>query len=238
MKKYISYFIVILISFSFVDSKEGANNDIFISYTVDLEKDEFHLFWKDEKGNRYKNAAGLKHSLGLNGKKLLFAMNAGMYLPDGSPQGLYVEKGNVLKPADTVQKAYGNFYMQPNGVFCISKSGKGIVCKTPDLISLDSILYATQSGPMLVIDGKLHDKFNKESKSVHYRNGVGVLPNGKLLFAMSKQKVNFFTFATFFKNAGCRNALYLDGYVSRTYLPEQNWEQMDGDFGVMVGVVE
>jgi len=31
--------------------------------------------------------------------------------------------------------------------------------------------------------------------------------------------------------------LYLDGFVSRTYLPSQNWEQLDGGFGVIIGVV-
>jgi uncharacterized protein YigE (DUF2233 family) len=31
--------------------------------------------------------------------------------------------------------------------------------------------------------------------------------------------------------------LYLDGFVSRMYLPAENWLQTDGDFGVMIGAV-
>jgi uncharacterized protein YigE (DUF2233 family) len=36
----------------------------------------------------------------------------------------------------------------------------------------------------------------------------------------------------------CQNALYLDGFVSRTYLPEKAWKQVDGNFGVIIGVTE
>jgi hypothetical protein len=28
------------------------------------------------------------------------------------------------------------------------------------------------------------------------------------------------------------------GFVSRMYLPEKKWEQLDGNFGVMIGVTE
>jgi uncharacterized protein YigE (DUF2233 family) len=55
---------------------------------------------------------------------------------------------------------------------------------------------------------------------------------------MSKKEISFYDFAEYFRRRGCRNALYLDGLVSRTYLPEQNWVQTDGDFGAIIGVVE
>ena len=90
---------------------------------------------------------------------------------------------------------------------------------------------------MLLIDGHIHPKLTKGSSNLHIRNGVGVLPDGKLIFAMSKEKINFYDFATFFKNNGCQNALYLDGFVSRTYLPSKNWEQMDGNFGVIIAEI-
>ena len=101
-----------------------------------------------------------------------------------------------------------------------------------------NIQYATQSGPMLIIDGKLHAEFKKGATSVHYRNGVGILPNGNLLFVMSKEKVNFYDFATFFKNKNCENALYLDGFVSKTYLPSKNANDLGGNFGVIIGETE
>ena len=40
------------------------------------------------------------------------------------------------------------------------------------------------------------------------------------------------------KNQGCKNALYLDGFVSRDYAPSENWQQIDGNFGVMIGVIK
>ena len=117
-------------------------------------------------------------------------------------------------------------------------SHKPTICKTIDFKPHDNIKSATQSGPMLVIDGKLHSKFNKKSTSTHYRNGVGILPNGNLIFVMSKEKVNFYAFANYFKEKGCQNALYLDGFVSKTYLPAKGSEDLGGNFGVIMGEVK
>ncbi len=91
---------------------------------------------------------------------------------------------------------------------------------------------------MLLIKGAYHQKLKKGSSNLLIRNGVGILPNGNVLFAMSKEKVNFYDLATLFKQKGCKNALYLDGFVSRTYLPSSDWEQLDGNFGVMIGETE
>jgi uncharacterized protein YigE (DUF2233 family) len=55
---------------------------------------------------------------------------------------------------------------------------------------------------------------------------------------MSKSGINFYDFADYFKRQGCKQALYLDGFVSRTYLPAQHWLQTDGNFGVIIGVSE
>lgn len=41
-----------------------------------------------------------------------------------------------------------------------------------------------------------------------------------------------------FRKAGYRQALYLDGFVSRTYAPAAAWNQLDDDFGVIIGVSE
>ena len=96
--------------------------------------------------------------------------------------------------------------------------------------------WATQSGPMLVIDGAIHSAFKKGSINVNIRNGVGILPDNKIVFAISKEEINFYDFAEYFKNLGCKNALYLDGFVSRMYLPEKNLSATDGAFGVIIGV--
>ena len=165
-------------------------------------------------------------------------MNGGMHKKDQSPQGLYIENGSTITPLDTKEIGYGNFYLQPNGVFYITEENNSTICTAKAFKGTKNIKYATQSGPMLVIDGKLHKKLTKGSKDLHIRNGVGVLPNGNLLFAMSKEKINFYDFATFFQEKDCKNALYLDGFVSKTYLPEKNYEQVDGDFGVIIGAIK
>jgi uncharacterized protein YigE (DUF2233 family) len=132
----------------------------------------------------------------------------------------------------------GNFYLKPNGIFYLTSDGAAEVCKTEDFQFKKSISYATQSGSMLVVDGKIHPAFKHGSNNLNIRNGVGILPDHKILFAMPKREINFYDFANFFKEMGCRNALYLDGAVSRTYLPEKKWIQTDGEFGVIIGVIK
>ena len=63
---------------------------------------------------------------------------------------------------------------------------------------------------------------------------VGILPNGNVLFDMSKEWVNFYDLAILFRQKGCKNALCLDGFASRTDLPEANSIQLDGNFGVII----
>ena len=160
-----------------------------------------------------------------------------MYDENYKPKGLYIENGIVLSPIDRKDKGYGNFYLSPNGIFYIKNSGKAFVKETTSVKDYKNIKYATQSGPMLVIEGNIHPKFTKGSKHTNIRNGVGILPNGNVLFAMSKEKINLYDFALYFKKNGCKNALYLDGFVSKTYLPSKKWKEMDGNFGVIIGVI-
>jgi len=207
-----------------------------ISYTLSAKNITF--YHKDAQGVPYANFQNLKMALQKDKKELIFAMNGGMYLHDLSPQGLYIEKGKVIQKVNRRQKAYGNFYMQPNGIFCITQNAKAYVKPTKDFLNNKDIIFATQSGPMLLINGKYHPKFMPHSKNLHIRNGVGVLPNGDLLFAISKEKINFYNFATFFKKQGCQNALYLDGFVSRIYLPKQNIMQYDSIYGIIIANVK
>ena len=205
-----------------------------LTYTINPKKQSLKFYWKNRKDSIIQTFDNLKTEVESNKEALVFAMNGGMYKKDFSPQGLYVEKGKILSKLDTIDKGFGNFYLQPNGVFLITENGMPIITKTQDFKIYNAIDYATQSGPMLVIDGALHPKFNKGSSNLNIRNGVGVLPNGDLLFAMSKEKINFYDFASFFKDKGCENALYLDGFVSKTYLPSKQWEQLEGEFGVII----
>lgn len=224
--------------FIFLFGFSHVQKETILWYEVDLKQQDLSFYWKDANGKRYGSLGNLKNKLAEQNKHLVFAMNGGMYLKDGSPQGLFIENGAEKKRINLVKEAYGNFYLQPNGIFYITNSNEGVVCQTTSYPGNKGVKFATQSGPMLVIDGKIHSKFTKGSKNVHIRNGVGVLPNGNLLFAMSKETINLYDFASFFLERGCKNALYLDGFVSRTYLPSKKCTQTDGNFGVIIGVVK
>ena len=208
-----------------------------VAYTVDPSKQELAFYWRDDSLKNMGNFIRLKEFLATKNKSLVFATNGGMYDLKRSPVGLYIEKGKAHHQLNTAD-GNGNFHLKPNGVFYITKNRKAVICSTPDFVMSESIDYATQSGPMLIHQGKIHDAFKKGSKNLNIRNGVGILPDGKVIFAMSKTEVNFYDFAMYFSELGCKEALYLDGFVSRTYLPSQNWIQTDGDFGVMIAVTE
>ena len=213
----------------------GNTDDRFISYTVDAQKQVIKLYWRDDKQAPFRSIGNLKGWLDERHQRLVFAMNGGMYKEDRSPLGLFVENQKMVTRLNT-SNGYGNFYLQPNGVFYLTTDNVPGICRTSAYKDLSKIKYATQSGPMLVIDGQVHPAFKEGSANLYIRNGVGILPDSRVVFAMSKEPVNFYDFAHYFKSLGCKNALYLDGFVSRMYLPSKDWIQTDGDFGVIVGV--
>lgn len=227
-------FLALAEKFVFAQNKKNAG-DHFVTYIVNIKKQELKLYWKNDANENFKSIENLKLWVEKKNKKLLFAANAGMYKTDNSPLGLFIEDKKIISPLNKAN-ATGNFYLKPNGVFYITDDNVPFICTTSKFFNNGKIKYAAQSGPMLVIDEKIHTAFTKGSANVNIRNGVGILPDNSIVFAMSKNEINFYDFAIYFKNMGCKNALYLDGFVSRTYLPEQNWIQTDGNFGVMIGV--
>jgi len=234
--KTIIQLIILSVFILFIGMACADNNkddEKFVTCIVDPASEELGFYWRDDTGKIIRSIANLKAFVESKNLKLRFAVNGGMYDAERNPVGLFIQNSRVVTPLNT-SDGKGNFYMKPNGVFYITKDNKAAVCKTEDLDISDNIKYATQSGPMLVIDGELHPQFKKGSENLNIRNGVGILPDGKAVFAMSKKEINFYDFALYFKSLGCMNALYLDGYVSRTYFPEENWIQTDGDFGVII----
>ncbi|MBL0742599.1 phosphodiester glycosidase family protein [Chryseolinea lacunae] len=217
--------------------RETDTNSI-LSYEVNPAGHDLRFFLKDQHQHSFQNIGKLKQSLDSAGLELVFAMNGGMFTTALLPQGLFVEGGKLVAKTDTLRSGYGNFYMQPNGIFYLTRAHQAVVCTTSKFVLTPDIQYATQSGPMLVIDGAIHPKFSEGSKNVNIRNGMGILPNGNMLFAISKEKINFYDFAMWFKKRGCRNALYLDGFVSKVYLPAEKIEQVDGTLGVIIGEVK
>ncbi|RZM30339.1 MAG: hypothetical protein EOO88_01230 [Pedobacter sp.] len=214
---------------------EQKEDQRFLTFQVNPRKSPIEMYWKNDDGQRFGSIKGLKVALALNKRVLRFAVNGGMFKADGSPLGLYIENG-VVKAALDTSSGKGNFYLKPNGVFFIKQNNSAGICPTSDFYWQRDIKFATQSGPLLLSYGEIHPAFNPASKNLNIRNGVGILPDNSVIFATSTQPVILFDFANFLKQSGCQFALYLDGFVSRTYLPEKGWYQLDGDFGVIIAV--
>lgn len=147
--------------------------------------------------------------------KVAFAMNAGMFDEHGKPIGYYVrdgERGQTLNRND----GEGNFHMKPNGVF-FGTGGEWRVMTADDFYAKvgDRPQFGTQSGPMLVVGGKLHPEITDDGPSRTIRNGVGVDGAGRAHFVISEGPVSFGKLARFFRDTlKVRDALYLDGSVS------------------------
>lgn len=90
---------------------------------------------------------------------------------------------------------------------------------------------------MLRRNNRINTIFQPNSANRLIRNGVGVRADGRILFAIAREPVNFYTFAAFFQKQDCANALYLDGTVSQVYVAGQNMPPVLSAFGVMIAVV-
>ena len=120
-----------------------------------------------------------------------------------------------MSPLNTAD-APGNFFMKPNGVFFIDKQGRPGVLETGAYAAAKpAVEFATQSGPMLVIDGAIHPRFEPDGSSRYSRNGVGIDREGRAVFAISTTAVSLGVFARLFRDElGCANALFFDGGIS------------------------
>jgi uncharacterized protein YigE (DUF2233 family) len=196
---------------------------------------DLRLFLNDANGEKYGSFDRVNEAVG---GKLVFAMNAGMYHPDRRPVGLYIEDGEALTKLITKDTS-GNFGLLPNGVFCIKEDGFAVIESRSFVQSAPACRYASQSGPMLVIDGALHPKFLQGSSYTNIRNGVGVSDDGRrAVFVISDQAVNFWDFASFMRDGlGLNNALYFDGTISRLYAPEIGRDDIGFAMGPIVGLV-
>lgn len=206
------------------------------TYTVcsaDPAQEDIRLWHRDARGAVYGGFGALDRALRADGARLAFAMNAGMYHPDRTPVGLYVEDGVEQAPLITRAQG-GNFALLPNGVFCLGEGTAQVIETSAFAADPPACRHATQSGPMLVIDGALHPRFLVDSNSRYIRNGVGVAPDGRVWFAISDQPVTFHEFGRLFRDRlGTPNALYLDGSISRLHAPMLG----RSDFGLPLGPI-
>ena len=214
----------------------------FLVATVDLERESLQLFLTDERGIYFNNFANIDRWLAPRKRRLVFAMNAGMFHPGFGPVGLFVDHGRTIRRLN-LDDSEGNFFLKPNGVFTVTDAGAALIeaSRFPALAAargIEKVEVATQSGPMLVIDGKLHPAFRAESESQKIRNGVGVVSAKRVVFAISTEPVNFHKFARLFRdNLGCANALFLDADISSLYTPDPKLSAVRYPVGPIIGIV-
>ncbi|HET7708201.1 MAG TPA: phosphodiester glycosidase family protein [Sphingomicrobium sp.] len=173
----------------------------------------------------------------LNPAGVAFAMNAGMFDEAGRPIGLAIVDGQEVHAINR-RKGFGNFHLLPNGVFLVRADGRAEAVATESFKPAADIRLATQSGPMLVIGGKLHPRIEFDGQSRNIRNGVGVR-DGKALFVISKDLVSFGKLARFFRDdLKTPDALYFDGSVSSLWDPAGNRQDSHSPLGPMVVVLK
>ena len=215
--------------------------NIFVA-NLDSNEIRMHLF-KNEKQNFYSLGSVREY---LESKKIepLMITNAGMFTPSHEPEGLYIEYGSKTQfELDTTKRNTNeNFFLSPNGVFFIDTNDIAYVKTTEDFIGIKKegkikVKLATQSGPMLLINGNIHPKFTQGSTNEKIRSGVGKINDNKVIFAITINESNFYEFAMFFKEIfGCKDALFLDGAISKMYLKDVSAQILGGNFGAIISV--
>ena len=204
-----------------LDCREVTHDGILYAICeVDPATERLELFLNDAVDRPYGHFSAIEEALAARGQTLAFAMNAGMYHTDRRPVGLYIEDSETLAPLQT-RESFGNFGLLPNGLLCLTETGAKVIETLRYAREQPACRAATQSGPMLVIDGALHPRFLPDSTSRYIRNGVGTSTDGKrAIFAISNDVVTFHEFARLYRDElDLPNALYFDGNISRLRAP-------------------
>jgi uncharacterized protein YigE (DUF2233 family) len=216
-------------------SKAGKK---YRALTVDVKNANLALYYRDENKEPFRSFDQLDKWLSAKSERLVFATNAGMFGKGFFPLGLHVEQGHLLqkmhlpKPGNNVDAdtVVGNFDLPHNGVFRIQE-GKASIVETQKLAGVqdwENVQLATQSGPMLLIDGAINPGFNENSGNLKIRSGVGIIDDKTVVFAISDDPISFYDFALIFKEQfGCGNALFLDGAISKMYIYESDNDNID-----------
>lgn len=206
-----------------------------------LEQQDFlrlQLHWKRADGTRFGTLAAVHRDLVANGQRPLCLMNAGIFDLHHAPLGLHRSQGREWHPLNK-EDGWGNFFLKPNGVFAISQNQKTASIRSTQAEQVPEASLAVQSGPLLVLDGKLHPAFRANSSNRKLRNGIGVDRKGAIVLAISTEPVCFHDFAQYFlETEHCPNALYLDGSISQCWLASEGQPPPeDQEFAGILAVV-
>lgn len=177
-------------------------------------------------------------ALAQDAASVVLAMNGGMFDEDGQPIGYYVEEGRRLTVLNQ-NEGPGNFHLLPNGVFFGEEDGGWRVLSTVRFAEevVNRPYFATQSGPMLVVNGELHPDIAPDGTSYRTRNAVGVDASGRAHFVISEAPVSFGKLARYFRDVlRVDNALFLDGSVSQIWDPANDRLDTGPEIGPLIVV--
>ena len=209
-------------------------------YVYEIAPSRVKMALKNDEGENIRYIDSLRKFLEGKGQELDFAINGGMYVSNGNPCGLYIESGKLIYPSNYNFSSGGNFCMsfgetETNGIFAIGGNNGAKIIRTIDYVSADSIVFATQSGPLLTYNGQINTNFKENSQNQLVRNAVGVKRDGSVVFVISNGATNFYNLAKLFTDSlDCPNALYLDGVVSDFYHKNNHVSTQGSSLGVMI----
>ncbi len=190
-----------------------------------------------KEGEPFRSLANLAAGREAEAPLVAFAVNGGMFDGEGKPIGYYVENGDRQKELNR-NEGPGNFHLKPNGVF-FGTGSKWEIRTSDDFYSNvgDRPNFGTQSGPMLVIDGKLHPEIAENGPSKAIRNGVGIDKDGRAHFVISNAPLSFGVLARFFRDElKTPDALFLDGNVSALWDPAKDRLDLGAPLGPLIVV--
>lgn len=199
---------------------------------------DLRLFW-GEGDVPFGGFEALSVHLAARGEQLVFATNGGMYHDDREPVGLFLTPAGLRQRLITAAGP-GNFGLKPNGVLCLTADRARVMTTEAYATEEPVCEYATQSGPMLVVDGAIHPRFIEGSDSLNVRGGVGVSADGRTVHvATSREPVNFHHFARLFRDGlGATDALFTDGRVNRLHAPGIGRNDAGWRMGPIIALVE
>lgn len=198
----------------------------FAACEIDLRTDRLAMHWKSDTGQIFGSLTALDAWLRDRGRRLVCGTNGGIFDEAQKPLGLYIENKTLLRRTNLRRSGYGNFYLQPNGMFLLYPGQAEIVTTDEYQAKPDAekrlVEFANQSGPILVRNGEANPLFIPNSPNTTTRNAVCVRnPTGVVLVA-TLDPINFHEFARALKDRfGCQTALYLDGTLSAFYPPQR-----------------
>jgi uncharacterized protein YigE (DUF2233 family) len=217
-------------------SNDSFNGHPYTVVHVDLRQASLQLHWKDSTGTPYNTFDRLSNHLAPN--RLIFAANSGIFAPGYVPMGLHVENGHELVPLNLADGT-GNFFLKPNGVFFIDAAGAHVVESSLYPGTTSRTRLATQSGPLLLFNGQTNPNFRPDSTNTQIRSAVGVVAPDNVVFVLSNDPVTFHQLAMFFRDKlFCRDALYLDGAISRFYPGEKPAGSVESNFAGILAIPE